>query len=261
MRWLEQKDPFDQNILLDPLGIMTPGKIVPCAMASVGTHEELQLFNIKTQPRLKPGVDVVQAAEALQGYQFGVSDAWGASAAPADIRQRMVGNAFHASFVQSILRNWEPEYLKKSTRRMMAMTREDIEDEALGDVQRPLEKKLKRMADDALSEWMDLKLLNYVPPPLHLEVKPGNEATAQFPPRMRYQTHQKLHAPVMAAIREKLGLGALRLVRHAKSQWITPMFVKPKGRKDPMTGLKLLRFRTDFRAVHTELEWKSHWVD
>ena len=59
LRWLEQKDPFDQNILMDPLGIMTPGKIVPCAMASVGTHEELQLFNIKTQPRLKPGVDVV----------------------------------------------------------------------------------------------------------------------------------------------------------------------------------------------------------
>ena len=39
------------------------------------------------------------------------------------------------------------------------------------------------------------------------------------------------------------------------------MFVKPKGRQDPITGLELLRFLTDFRAVNQELCWKAHWVD
>ena len=28
-----------------------------------------------------------------------------------------------------------------------------------------------------------------------------------------------------------------------------------------MTGLELLRFLTDFRAVNQELCWKAHWVD
>ena len=38
------------------------------------------------------------------------------------------------------------------------------------------------------------------------------------------------------------------------------MFVKPKGRVDQMTGLELLRFLTDFRAVNKGLQWNEHWV-
>ena len=45
----------------------------------------------------------MSAAEVLQVYQVGVTSAWGTSEAPPDVRQKMVGNAFHASFVQSIL--------------------------------------------------------------------------------------------------------------------------------------------------------------
>ena len=78
---------------------------------------------------------------------------------------------------------------------------------------------------------------------------------------MRYQTPQKLHAPIMTALRDKLEIGSLRLVKYEASQWISPMFVKPKGRQDPITGLELLRFLTDFRAVNQELCWKAHWVD
>ena len=78
---------------------------------------------------------------------------------------------------------------------MAATTRQDVEDEALGEMQTPLEKKLKRMTNEQLGAWMDEKLVGYELPELNLEVKPGNEAAAQFPPRMRYQTSQKLHDP------------------------------------------------------------------
>ena len=143
----------------------------------------------------------------------------------------------------------------------MAMTRQDVEDEALGEMQTLLEKELERMTDEQLGAWIDEKLVGYEPPELNLEVKPWNEAAAQFPPRMRYQTPQKLHAPIMVALRDKLKIGSLRLVKYKTSQWISPMFVKPKGRQDPITGLELLRFLTDFRAVNQELCWKAHWVD
>ena len=64
----------------------------------------------------------------------------------------------------------------------------------------------------------------------------------------------------MAALRDKLSVGSLKLVKYNYKQWISPMFVKPKGRKDPLTGLELLRFLTDFRAVNSVLEWAGHWA-
>ena len=114
------------------------------------------------------------------------------------------------------------------------------------------------MTHNCLTGWMR-KLVGYKELQLSLDVKDG-EAPAQFPPRLRYQTPQKLHEPVMAAIREKLGVRSLKLVRYNVNQWVSPMFVKPKGRQDPMTGLELLRFLTDFRAVNAGLQWNAHWV-
>ena len=151
LRQLEKDVPVDPNILLRPMGMYTTDGVVPCVMASVETHALLQLYNVRTQRRIQPGAEVASAVEVLQGYQVGVTSAWGTSSAPPDARQKMVGNAFHASFVQSILRNWVPEYLNQQTRRFMAMTRQDVEDEALKNMQTPLEKKLKRMTDDQLS--------------------------------------------------------------------------------------------------------------
>ena len=262
LRQLEQKVPFGPNVLhvLRPLGMYTTDEVVPCVMASVETHAQLQLYNVKTQSqrRLQLDAEVVSAAEVLQGHHVGVTSAWGTNSAPPDVRR---GNAFDASFVQSILRNWMLEHPSQQTRRIMAMTRQDVEDEAQGDMQTPLEKKLKSVTDEQLGDWMEEKLVGCAPPELNLEIKPGNEAAAQFPPRVRYQTAQKLHAPIMAALRKKRGLGSLRLVRYTTSQWISPMFVKPKGRQDPIIGLELLRFLTDFRAVNQELCWKTHWVD
>jgi hypothetical protein len=88
----------------------------------------MKLWDVRTQKQVK---HVVGAAEMMQGYQPGISIAWGKSEAPVRVRQQMVGNAFHASFVQSILRNWQPVHLEERTRRIMAMTREDMEDAML----------------------------------------------------------------------------------------------------------------------------------
>ena len=126
---LERKVPFDPNVLLEPLGYRTDAAVVPCVMASMDTHAQMKLWDVRTQKQVK---HVVEAAEVMQGYQPGISSAWGASEAPVRVRQQMVGNAFHASFVQSILRNWQPVHLEERTRRIMAMTREDMEDEDAG---------------------------------------------------------------------------------------------------------------------------------
>ena len=253
---LERKTPFDPNILLEPLGYITRGTTMPCVMASMETHEQMMLWDIKTGKAVE---HVIEAAEVMQGYQPGISEAYGTMKAPIEVRQQMVGNAFHASFVQAILRNWKPAYLEERARMIMSMTKEDVEDEMLRGMQTPLEKKLKRMCDKELGEWMDKKLVGYQELKLSLEVKDG-EAPAQFPLRLRYQTPQKLNAPVMAAIREKLGMGSLNLVKYNVNQWISPMFVKPKGRVDQMTGLELLSFLTDFRAANKGLQWNEHWV-
>lgn len=209
---------------------------------------------MRTQKQVK---HVVEAAEVMHGYQPGISSAWGASEAPMKVTQQIVGNAFHASFVQSMPRNWQPSYFEERTRRIMAMTKEDMEDEMLAGIQTPLERNLKQMSDAQLSDWMDEKLMEYQDLQLSTDVK-GGEAPAQFPPRMRYQTPQKWHEPVMAAIREKLGVRLLKLVRYNVHWWVSPMFVKPKGRQDLLTGLELLRFLTDFRAVNAGLQWNAH---
>ena len=134
-----------------------------------------------------------------------------------------------------------------------------MEDEMLAGMQTPLEKRLKRMSDAQLSDWMDGKLVGYKELQLSLDVKDG-EAPAQFPPRLRYQTPQKLYEPVMAVIREKLGVSSLKLVKYNVNQWVSPIFVEPKGRQIPLIGLELLRFLADFRAVNAGLQWNAHWV-
>ena len=78
----------------------------------------MKLLDMRTRKQVK---HVVEAAEVMQGYQPGIRSAWGASEAP--VKEQMVGNAFHASFVQSILRNWRPAHLEERTRRIMAMTK------------------------------------------------------------------------------------------------------------------------------------------
>ena len=171
---LKRKVPFDPNVRLAPLGYRTDATVVPCVMASLDTHAQMKLWDVRTERQVK---HVVEVAEVMQGYQPGISSAWGVSDAPVRVRQQMVGNAFHASFVQSILRNWQPVHLEERTRRIMAMTKEDMEDEMLEGVQTSLEKRLKRMSDVQLSDWMDEKMVGYKELRLSLDVEDG-EASA-----------------------------------------------------------------------------------
>ena len=95
---LRKKALFHPNVLLEPLGYRTDATVVPCVMASLDTHAQMKLWDVRTQKQVK---HVVGTAGVMQGYQPGLSTAWGKSGAPVRVRQQMVGNAFHASFVQS----------------------------------------------------------------------------------------------------------------------------------------------------------------
>ena len=49
----------------------------------------------------------------------------------------------------------------------------------------------------------------------------------------------------MATMKLKLKEGKLKLKRYDSSMWISPMFVKAKGRVDPLTGEEAVRFLGD----------------
>jgi hypothetical protein len=123
----------------------------------------------------------------------------------------------------------------------------------------PLEKRLIGMDDDGLEAWMQDKLKGYVAPKLKLKPKSEHTAPYQVPRRNRYQTPQKLRSAVMAGIKKKLKARSLKLVAYSHAQWISMMFVKAKGRKDPETGEEALRFLTDLRAVNAGLDWSGFW--
>ena len=59
----------------------------------------------------------------------------------------------------------------------------------------------------------------------------------------------KLKEATLAATKEKLKAGTMRLVAYEAHQWITQLFVKGKGRIDPMTGREAARFSTGLRSL------------
>ena len=46
---LREKVPFDPNVLLEPLGYRTDATVVPCVMASLETHAQMKLWDVRTQ--------------------------------------------------------------------------------------------------------------------------------------------------------------------------------------------------------------------
>ena len=62
----------------------------------------------------------------------------------------------------------------------------------------------------------------------------------------------------MAAVKLKLREGKLTLKKYNSSMWISPMFVKAKGRQDPLTGEEAVRFLSDLRALNRSLVYPDH---
>jgi hypothetical protein len=254
---LRYKGVLDPNVLLEPLGLGMDARVAPCVMASRHTHSPLKLWDVNADRPLQNGESMVEAKEVLQGYQKGVTTAWGKVPLGDEARERLAGNAFHAVFVQQVLRGWTPGSSSLSRREARAM----YVGGALMGLQTPLEVMAEQMTDQELDEWMKRRLVGYEPLKLKLMRKSTETAPFQVPPGTRYATPQKLHAPVVAGIKQKLKTGSMKLVKYHYQQCISAMFVKPKGRIDPDTNLEALRFLTDLRALNSSLEWSKHWVE
>ena len=90
---------------------------------------------------------------------------------------------------------------------------------------------------------------------LRVELKKANTFTYQVPKRSRYQTPGKLKEATLAATKEKLKGGTMRLVAYEANQWISQLFVKGKGRIDPATGEETVRFLTDLRSLNNAIAY------
>ena len=94
---------------------------------------------------------------------------------------------------------------------------------------------------------------------LRVELEKANTVAYQVPKRSRYQTPGKLKAATLAATKEKLRGGSMRLVAYEANQWISQLFVKGKGRIDPATGEEAVRFLTDLRSLNNAIAYPGHW--
>ena len=141
---------FHPNLLLGPIGMATDADAVPCVMArGANTHEVMKIWDVRSgQQYDRPPIE---AAEVMMGYQPGVSYAFGASQVPIALREIMVGNAFHASFLQSILRDWVPAEHNQRVANVMSMR--------VDQYATPLEIKLRAMDDEELEQWMLKRLV------------------------------------------------------------------------------------------------------
>ena len=122
------------------------------------------------------------------------------------------------------------------------------------------EKQLIEMTDEKLEKVLTARLGPEGLARLKLVMSAENTAPHQTPRRARYQTPSKLVPAVMATVKLKLKEGKLKLKRYDSSMWISPMFVKAKGREDPLTGEEAVRFLSDLRALNKSLVYPSHWV-
>ena len=95
---------------------------------------------------------------------------------------------------------------------------------------------------------------------MRLEVSTGNTAPHQTPRRARYQTPSKLIPAVMTTIKLKLKEGKLTLKEYDSSMRTSPMFVKAKGRTNPLTGEEAVQFLSDLRGLNKSLVYPEHWV-
>ena len=161
------------------------------------------------------------------------------------MRERAVGNAFHSSFTTSALSNWDPVSLEREVQVMPVIQEQYVTS---------LEKELRGKTQEQFDAWMKERLQGHVAPELSLKVKKDETVPSQVPPRERYARPQKLHKAAMEAIKEKLRLGSMRLIKYDYKQWVSHMFIKGKGRVDPETQEEAVRFLTDFRAVNGALE-------
>ena len=94
---------------------------------------------------------------------------------------------------------------------------------------------------------------------LRVELEKANTVAYQVPKRSRYQTPVNLKKATLEATKGKLREGTMRLVKYEANQWISQLFVKGKGRIDPVTNEEAVRFLTDLRSLNNAISYPGHW--
>ena len=86
-----------------------------------------------------------------------------------------------------------------------------------------------------------------------------NATMIPFQVRSAYDIPSSLQRSVESQILKEIKLGHLKYVDYDPKQWISPMFVKSKGKIDESTGLPAVRILADLRHLNSHLSHPIYW--
>lgn len=97
-------------------------------------------------------------------------------------------------------------------------------------------------------------------PELEIKLKPFIEAIP-FQVREPYSVPRTLKQAADKQIQEEIQLGHLQEVEYDPKMWISPLFIKTKGRTDPETGIVKVRLLADLRQLNANIINPDYWAE
>jgi hypothetical protein len=276
---LKLREPLDPNVLLRRLGVDHDAgqPVANCVMASGdSTHNPPMVRERATGVRRPANLD---ESEALMGATVGFTSGMDTLETTYADRARMIGNAFHYELVRTIFSEMmfiptermmrKVEMYKVETQKMnggaCTVGGEEAKAPPIGEDERYLsgltddemEVEFRRRWVETGGVWNDDGTADMAR--LRVELKKANTVAYQVPKRSRYQTPGNLKRATLEATKAKLKEGTMRLVKYEANQWISQLFVKGKGRIDPVTNEEAVRFLTDLRSLNDAISYPGHW--
>ena len=276
---LKLRESLDPNVLLRRLGVDHDAgqPVANCVMASGdSTHNPPMVRERATGIRRTANLD---ESEALMGATVGFTSGMDTLETTYADRARMIGNAFHYELVRTIFSEMmfiptegmarKVEMYKVETQRMnggaCTVGGEEAKAPPIGDDEKYLsgltndemEVEFRRRWEETGGVWNDDGTASMAR--LRVELEKANTVSYQVPKRSRYQTPGNLKKATLEATKAKLKEGTMRLVKYEANQWISQLFVKGKGRIDPVTNEEAVRFLTDLRSLNNAISYPGHW--
>ena len=113
---------------------------------------------------------------------------------------------------------------------------------------------LAPIVNDTVSHAVNIDTL----PELTLQLQ-GQLSDIPYQCRHDYQVPPHLQAAARAQIDEEIATGNMKYVLYQPQMWISPLFIKAKGRTDPATGMPLVRLLADLRQPNANLKHPHYW--
>ena len=95
-------------------------------------------------------------------------------------------------------------------------------------------------------------------PELEIRLKPTAQ-TIPYQCKFGYSVPLKLKEAAEKQISEEIEAGHMKQVEYDHRMWISPLFVKTKGRVDPETGLPKVRLLADLSLLNPNLSHPEYW--